>query len=88
MIGKIVIACIAATTVAAENLSATVFAQFVAEHGKNYDTVEEYMMRYKEFAKSYAEILKFNMQEGQTSKVGLNKFADWTNEERAKLRNA
>jgi len=80
------IVSLVAATAAAELESARLFAEYVAKFGKNYPTMQEYQFRYIEFAKTYAQILKHNMVKDKTSTVGLNKFADWTEEERKQLR--
>jgi len=43
-----------------------------------YATQAEYNARFELFVQTYKEIEKFNNTPGKTSKVGLNKFADWT----------
>jgi C1A family cysteine protease len=70
---------------AAQLESASLFAEYVAKFGKNYPTKEEYEFRFTQFAKTYTEILMHNMKADKTSTMGLNKFSDWTPEERKKM---
>ncbi len=86
MFSKITITALVAVATAETELAKT-FAQYVAQYGKNYATIEEYQFRYIQFAKNYTQVLLFNLEPGQTSTVGLNKFSDWTEAEMKKIRN-
>jgi len=59
------------------------FINFVAQHNKNYGTVEEFNMRAAVFAETHAEIAALNNSE--TSVHGHNKFSDFTREEYRKM---
>jgi C1A family cysteine protease len=54
------------------------FINFVAQHNKNYATVEEFNMRAAIFAETHAEIAAL---QNETSQHGHNKFSDYTREE-------
>ena len=84
MYTKYILAALAA--VANADYLESLYAEFIAHHGKMYATQAEYEARFELFAKTYKEIQAFNSVP-QTSTVGLNKFADWTEHEKAKLRN-
>jgi Cathepsin propeptide inhibitor domain (I29) len=63
----------------------------MAAHSKSYATVSEFQRRREVFAETYRYIEERNSnetqaREGLTYKLGLNKFADWTREEREKIR--
>ena len=57
------------------------FMRFVAAEGKSYGTREEFEFRSAIFKKNYAYIQKWNAQEN-THKLGVNFFADMTDDER------
>lgn len=86
MWSKLVIAALVGA-VSAETTLAQTFANYVAEHGKNYATVEEYEFRFIQFARTLTDIYAFNMVPDQTSTVGLNKYSDWTPLERKQISN-
>ena len=65
-------------TAAATNPSILKFTQFLAEHGKNYATADEFMFRLEQFIITEKEIFTFNSKPGQTSRVAHNKFSDWS----------
>ena len=67
-----------AATAAASNPVTLKFTQFLAEHGKNYATADEFMFRLEHFIAAEREIQAFNSKPGQTSSVADNKFSDWT----------
>jgi C1A family cysteine protease len=56
----------------------TEFAQFVAKHGKNYATKQEYEFRHQLFLEAKAQIAAGNAMNGNTYHLAVNKFADWT----------
>ena len=58
----------------------TVFEEWKLKYGKSYDTALEHRYRFSVFAENLANIQERNAQ-GRTIKLGLNKFADLTNEE-------
>ena len=57
------------------------FIKFVAKYGRSYATRAEFDFRNVQFKQSLAKIAEHNSQEGQTSTVGINQFADMTKEE-------
>lgn len=57
------------------------YMKFLAEHGKSYNDVMEYKMRLNTFATSIDRINKLASNNGVNHEVGLNHFADWTDEE-------
>ena len=61
------------------------FMNFMAEHNRFYGTTAEYKFRLNIFQERLAEIEAFNAVPGQTSTVGINKFADWTKDELKQL---
>ena len=60
------------------------FAQFVSDYKRSYGTDAEFKFRRERFAESWKEIEEFNKQ-GHKSTIGINQYADWTEEERTKL---
>lgn len=58
----------------------TVFEEWKLKYGKSYDTALEHRYRFSVFAENLANIQERNAQ-GRTIKLGLNKFADLTNDE-------
>jgi cathepsin L len=61
------------------------FVKYISEHGKNYDSIEEFNLRMELFSAMDAEIEEWNMNQSNTSKMGHNKLSDWTAAERAAL---
>ena len=57
------------------------FMEFVAKYGRTYGTKAEYQFRLNEFTQRLSEIEAHNSKNGETSTVGINKFADYTKEE-------
>ncbi|TNV77233.1 hypothetical protein FGO68_gene7536 [Halteria grandinella] len=57
------------------------FIEFLVKHGKVYSTSQEFMIRQNLFYEAKKNIEIANSREGITHKLGLNKFADWTDEE-------
>ena len=70
-----------------EQISAaeTEFMNFMAKYGKTYGTKAEYKFRLAQFTQKLAEIEEHNSQNGVTSTVGINKFADYTKDEMKRL---
>jgi len=60
------------------------FQAFIAEHGRNYASSEEYNMRREIFYKGLEQIKEHNAK-GLSYTLGVNKFADWTDEEYNRL---
>eukprot|EP00178_Gracilaria_changii_P010690 TRINITY_DN3104_c0_g1_i5.p2 TRINITY_DN3104_c0_g1~~TRINITY_DN3104_c0_g1_i5.p2 ORF type:complete len:318 (+),score=54.70 TRINITY_DN3104_c0_g1_i5:33-956(+) len=61
----------------------SLFAKYLAQHGKNYLTTEEYETRKTIFAKNHFIIAEHNM--GNTHKLGHNFMSDWTDAEKKQL---
>ena len=62
------------------------YMQYVAEHNKNYSTLDEFQMRFELFAETNA-IIKFWNESGEmTSTMGHNFLSDYTVQEKANLR--
>jgi len=57
------------------------FINFVSKYGRSYATKAEYKFRLAEFMKRLQQIEEHNSQNGMTSTVGINKFADYTEAE-------
>ena len=60
------------------------FMEFISNHGRSYATKAEYEFRANIFKNKLAEIEDFNNSQN-TSRVGVNKFADRTAAEMKKL---
>ncbi len=57
------------------------FQEFVSEHGKEYASPEEQKRRFEIFADNYRRINEFNEKNSPRLTVGVNQFADLTDEE-------
>ena len=57
------------------------FQSHIAEHGLSYATPEEYEFRFELFIEKQAKIDAINSMEGNTFKLGHNKFSTWTDQE-------
>lgn len=62
--------------------------EYMANYGKTYGTKAEYKFRLNEFTQTLFEIEQHNSRNGETSTMGLNKFADYTKEEMKRLNGA
>ena len=60
------------------------FIKWIAEHGRNYHGLDEYLYRLEQFAMSHSAIENINNTPGATSYAGHNKFSDWSREEKKK----
>ena len=58
------------------------FTLYMAQFGKNYQSLEEYSLRLIEFSKVNQAIMVFS-QKPHTSWVTHNRFSDWTEAERS-----
>jgi len=56
------------------------FGRFVKAHGKSYQ-VDDFFNRFEIFKANLDTIERFNAMKGQTSKMGVNEFADLSSEE-------
>ena len=61
------------------------FADFVVSYGKQYNTMEETEYRFKIFVQTYKMINEHNANPDSTSTLGINQFADLTDEEFQRL---
>merc|ERR1712166_146400 len=62
------------------------FMKYIAEHNKNYGTIEEYTARFNRFAEMDKYIEEVNApNSGSTHTAGHNKFSDWTQAEFERL---
>ena len=57
------------------------FMKYVSEFGKSYGTKEEYEFRNQQFKQNLIAISMSNQQNDVTYQLGLNHFADWTQQE-------
>lgn len=57
------------------------FVMWATNHGKNYKTLEEFSMRFKNWLKIHWEIERINARPDETVVLAHNKFSDWTDEE-------
>jgi len=62
------------------------YMQYVAQHGKNYATLEEFNMRMNLFIERNAMIKEWNANTENTSSMGHNFLSDWTAAEQKVLR--
>lgn len=58
------------------------FVQYISAHGKNYASLDEYNMRYENFAAIDSQIKHFNSTE-KSSSHGHNFLSDFTAEEKS-----
>lgn len=61
------------------------FNKYVSEFGKSYGTKEEFAFRSAQFKNNFEIIMNHNSMNENTYQLGLNKFADYTQEEYTKL---
>lgn len=80
--------CIFATSYHAKSLSSSdqIFVsikheEWKAQHGRYYESKEEKEKRFKIFKDNLEYIESFNREGSRTYKLGINEFADLTNEE-------
>ena len=62
------------------------FMKYVANFNKQYNSLDEFQMRFDLYAETNAIIKNWNADDTRTSSMGLNFLSDWTLEEKAKLR--
>lgn len=63
----------------------SVFARYLAKHGKSYSSKEEYERRKEIFARQLKIVTDHNSQNGATYHLGMNMFSDLTTEEFTKM---
>jgi hypothetical protein len=61
------------------------FMNFVSHHGKSYATRDEFEFRANLFNESFDFVQKWNSDSANTHTVEINKFADWTKDEKKRL---
>jgi len=61
------------------------YFNYVQKFGKSYGTKEEFEFRAAHFKDNMAKIMEHNSQNGNTFRLGANKFADWTPAEYKRL---
>ena len=61
------------------------FMGFITKYGRSYASKAEYNFRFEQFQRRLQQIEEHNSQNGMTSTVGINKFADFTDEEIKKM---
>ncbi len=59
----------------------TEFLNFIAKHGKQYKSKEEFKLRSRLFKTAARAIELENAKPENTFRLAVNKFADWTPEE-------
>ncbi|KAH3760232.1 cathepsin L1 [Pelomyxa schiedti] len=57
------------------------FGKWMAENGKSYSSPGEQRHRFDTWRRNLAIVTQFNFEGGHTYKLGMNRFADLTNEE-------
>jgi len=65
----------------ASDMYRTDFMSHITQFGLSYGTVEEYEFRFEQFLMKEAHIAEHNAKEGETYKLGHNKFSTWTDAE-------
>lgn len=74
-----VAAALAASATALSNVEFE-FIKYIAEHGKQYRTTDEYELRLTQFTRNYNAVGQHNASPS-LYRQGLNKFSDWTEAE-------
>lgn len=62
------------------------FEQYVKDFNKEYKDEEDKRIHYEAFVKNLEKINKLNSNESGTATFGLNKFADYTEDEMKQMR--
>lgn len=57
------------------------FKKFMTKYNRNYTSAEEHEFRFQIFKQNMKRIAEINSGPGNGATFGINKFADWTNEE-------
>lgn len=82
---KFIIASLLGLTAADRTISDTdlnmKFLHYLAKYGKEYKTTEEFNFRKAIFEANYDLVYSHNSNPNKRFTMGLNKFADWTDEE-------
>ena len=61
------------------------FFDFITQYGRSYTTVDEFEMRKGLFKDRLKGISEHNSRQENTYTLGINQFADWTEDEMKKL---
>ena len=61
------------------------YLDYLANHGKSYQSIDEFSERLANFNAIDAWIKDYNADPEMTAVMAHNKFSDWSDEERAKL---
>ena len=73
------VALLSATSLAAEDIKA-IFVNWMAKQNKSYSTLQDFLLRYKQFNRIHDFIQKMNSEYDSVT-YGHNQFSDWTEEE-------
>lgn len=60
------------------------FIKYIAEHNKSYADLAEYNLRFQQFERSLELVIQHSATPS-SYRLGLNKFSDWTADEKAAL---
>jgi C1A family cysteine protease len=60
------------------------FIKYIAEYNKSYADLAEYNLRFQQFERSLELVIQHNAT-SSSYRLGLNKFSDWTADEKAAL---
>ena len=61
------------------------YLEYLANHGKSYQSIDEFSERLANFNAIDAWIKNYNADPEMTAVMGHNRFSDWSDEEREKL---
>ena len=61
------------------------FVNYIGKYQKQYATKEEYLERIEVFKTSLNKVREHNAKVGSSYKLGINKFSDWTENERKSI---
>lgn len=82
---KSFVALTLAAAVSAVETTTFEYMKYISEHGKSYDTLAEFNMRFSFWLERNQQIQEHNAVENKTSTMGHNFLSDWTPEERKAL---
>ncbi|KAI5651722.1 cathepsin propeptide inhibitor domain (I29) domain-containing protein [Phthorimaea operculella] len=63
------------------NQAQELFEQFIKQYNREYKDDEDKRIHYEAFVKNLEKINQLNSQPNQTATFGINKFADYTEDE-------
>ena len=61
------------------------FVNYIGRYQKGYATKEEFLQRMEVFKATMRKVQEHNAKEGSSYTLGINKYADWTQEERQSI---